>query len=92
MLRVCGWLAGFNPRANRQTAGVSVNSVVSCALHTSGMSSPFIRHGLLWIGVNCQKTKARRKRWMVKTLRWLQVLEYIIKLEGSQGKISNKAH
>ncbi|MEQ2250692.1 hypothetical protein ILYODFUR_003500 [Ilyodon furcidens] len=49
MLCVCvwtkgGWVPGISLRANRQSAGVSVNSVVSCALHTSGIGSPFIKH------------------------------------------------
>lgn len=60
---VCVWLAGVEPRANRQTAGVSVNSVVSCAPHTSGMSSPFIRHEVLWRGQDCEGTKGRSHWW-----------------------------
>ena len=63
-INVCVWLAGFKPRANRQTAGVSVNSVVSCAPHTSGMSSPFIRHEVLWRGQNCKG----KERVMERTL------------------------
>lgn len=51
---VCVWLARFNRRPKRQTAGISVNSVVSCALHTSGNASPFIRHELLWRGRHCE--------------------------------------
>lgn len=39
------WLALLG--ADRQTAGFSVNSMVSCALHTFGMKSPFNRHGSL---------------------------------------------
>lgn len=77
---VCGWLAGFNPRANRQTAGVSVNSVVSCVLHTSGMSSPFIRHELLWRGQNCEETKTRRRRdgWRAQLGGSRNRLKYIV--------------
>lgn len=30
-----GWVPGISPRANSQSAGNSVNSVVSCVLHTS---------------------------------------------------------
>lgn len=74
------WLAGLNSRANKQTAGVSVNSVVSCALHTSGMSSPFIRHELLWRGQNCEETKAWRRRsgWRGHLGGSRNRLEYII--------------
>lgn len=48
------WLASL--RADRQTAGLSVSSMVSCALHTFGIKSPFARHGS-----QCQTTKAGKR-------------------------------
>lgn len=45
------WLASH--RADRQTAGFSVNPMLSCALHTFGIKSSFNRHGS-----RCQTTKA----------------------------------
>lgn len=60
VISMCVCLAVFSPWENRQTAGVSVKSVVSCALHTSGMNSPFIKRELLWTGQNCEKIKRRK--------------------------------
>lgn len=48
------WLALL--RADRQTAGFSVNSMVSCALYTFGFKSPSNRHGS-----QCQTTKAGKR-------------------------------
>lgn len=48
------WLASL--RTDRQTAGFSVNSMVSCARHTFGIKSPFSRHGSQF-----QMTKAGKR-------------------------------
>lgn len=59
---VCGWLAWILEQT--QSAGISVNSVVSCAPHTSGMSSPFIRHEMLWRRLNWEEARRGKSGWI----------------------------
>lgn len=74
---VGGETVGISPRANRQSAGVSVNSVISWALHTFGISSPFIKHetalkggnlsGVMVVGRDTQMTHSVFNRAPLKT-------------------------
>lgn len=57
--------------ADRQTAGFSVNSTVSCALHTFGMKSPFNRHGSL-----SARHKSRKEEWWMRC--WRQPKDDVI--------------